>query len=68
MSNQLFKMVQIRRLRGQWIGNKGIWRVPMTHYRALLDALASVPGVRLTVEPLPAVAHGLVQVTVHICW
>lgn len=35
------------------------------HYNALLSALGSVPGVRMTVEPLPTAAHLLVKVAIH---
>lgn len=53
------------RLSGEWIANRGVWRVPMMHYNALLSALGSVPGVRMTVEPLPTAAHLLVKVAIH---
>ena len=55
----------VRRLSGEWIGNRGIWRVPMMHYNALLSALTAVPGVRMTVEPLPTAAHLVVKVAMH---
>ena len=38
----------------------------MAHYKALLKTLPAVPGVRVEVEPLPAVAQALVQVKLHI--
>ena len=47
----------------EWIANKGLWRMPMYHYAALMKALPKVPGVRLDVEPLPPVAQALVQVS-----
>lgn len=51
----------------EWIANKGLWRMPMYHYAALMKALPKVPGVRLDVEPLPPVAQALVQVS-QTCW
>lgn len=35
------------------------------HYNALLSALGSVAGVRMTVEPLPTAAHLVVKVAIH---
>ena len=56
-------MKHVYRLEGaEWISQKGVWRMPMTHYSALLKALPAVPGVRLDVQPLPAVAQALVKV------
>ena len=53
----------VYRLEGaEWISQKGVWRMPMTHYSALLKALPAVPGVRLDVQPLPTVAQALVKV------
>lgn len=46
----------------EWISSKGLWRLPMSQYVPLMKALPAVPGVRLDVEPLPAVAQALVQV------
>ena len=46
----------------EWISNKGLWRMPMSQYVPLMKILPAVPGVRLDVEPLPAVAQALVQV------
>ena len=53
----------VYRLEGaEWISQKGVWQMPMTHYSALLKALPAVPGVRLDVQPLPVVAQALVKV------
>ncbi len=46
----------------EWVSNKGLWRMPMSQYGPLMKALPAVPGVRLDIEPLPAVAQALVQV------
>ena len=59
--NELTKHVY--RLEGaEWISQKGVWRMPMTHYSALLKALPAVPGVCLDVQPLPVVAQALLKV------
>ncbi|KAL0028605.1 hypothetical protein WJX79_005056 [Trebouxia sp. C0005] len=50
----------------EWISNKGLWRMPMSQYVPLMKALSAVPGVRLDVEPLPAVAQALVQAAVKL--
>ena len=58
------------RLEGaEWIGQKGLWRLPMSQYGALSKVLPKIPGVRLEVEPLPTVAQALVQVnsSCHLC-
>lgn len=52
------------RLAGQY--NKGIWHVPMINYGALLHGLKSVPGVHMTVEPLPTAADLIVKVVSSI--
>lgn len=53
----------VYRLEGaEWISQKGVWRMPMMHYSALLKALPAVPGVRLDVQPLPTIAQALVKV------
>lgn len=52
------------RLAGQY--SKGIWRVPMLNYSALLQGFKSVPGVNLTVEALPTAADVIVKV-IEIC-
>ncbi len=46
----------------EWVSNKGLWRMPMSQYGALMKTLPAVPGVRLDIEPLPTVAQALVQV------
>ena len=59
--NELVK--HVHRLEGaEWVSQKGVWRMPMTHYSALLKALPAVPGVHLDVQPLPVVAQALVKV------
>lgn len=51
------------RLEGaQWVSQKGVWRMPMSHYSTLLKALPAVPGVRIDVQALPTVAQALVKV------
>lgn len=58
----------VYRLEGaEWITQKGVWRMPMSHYTALLKALPAVPGVRLDVQPLPPVAQALVKVCLLLC-
>ena len=53
----------VYRLKGaEWISQKGVWRMPMLHYSALLKALPAVPGVHVDVQPLPTVAQALVKV------
>ena len=54
------------RLAGEWISNKGCWRIPLTHYNALLSGLKSIPNVQLTVDPLPPAADLIVKVKTHI--
>ena len=41
--------------------------MPMSQYTALLKVLPAVPGVRLDVQPLPAVAQALVKVRLPHC-
>ena len=55
------------RLAGEWISSKGCWRIPITHYNALLSGLKSIPNVQLTVDPLPPAADLIVKVKTHCC-
>lgn len=56
-------MHYIYRLEGaEWVSQKGVWRMPMSHYSMLLKALPAVPGVRIDVQPLPTVAQALIKV------